>query len=237
VSIPAWPAEEERYAYTRKLLVRLVPPPADLIELGAAPGAQSIALARLGYRVTAVDLGEASDAWGEQPKGTMARAFVEEGVDFIRWDLAQAPYPVEDQSFDVVLLTEVVEHLRDYPLQALTEARRLLRSRGVLLLTTPNAASPQNRVRLALGRSVYTPLSDWIFGLPHARHAREYTAAELRELTTRAGFGIVRVEGRHLHIHSGRRGPVATPAKRLIDRIARQRCSLGANLVVIGRLD
>ena len=34
------------------------PQPADLVELGAAPGVQCIALAREGYRVTAVDLGE-----------------------------------------------------------------------------------------------------------------------------------------------------------------------------------
>ncbi len=49
--VPAWPAAEERYRYVRSVLARESPPPADLVDLGAAPGAQSIALARAGYRV------------------------------------------------------------------------------------------------------------------------------------------------------------------------------------------
>ena len=60
------------------------------------------------------------------------------------------------------------------------------RPSGLLVLTTPNSATLQNRVRLLLGRSVHTPLHDWMYGLPHARHAREYTAAELRELVAHA---------------------------------------------------
>ena len=210
----AWPDAEELYAYVRSLLYRAAPPPADLLDLGAAPGAQSIALARAGYRVTAVDLGEAPDAWGAgSPTGTMVGAFERAGVDLVLWNLDETPYPFADESFDVVLLTEVLEHLREYPLRALVEARRILRPDGVLIITTPNAASLQNRVRLALGRSVHTPLRDWMFGLPHARHAREYTAEELRELVTTAGFELVFIEGRHFHIGGGRLDRFAVLAK------------------------
>ena len=233
--VPTWPAAEERYRYVRSVLARESPPPADLVDLGAAPGAQSIALARAGYRVTAVDLGEASDAWGGASEGTMASAFEQTGVGLLLWDLERTPYPLEDQSFDIVLLTEVLEHLRDYPLRALTEAHRILRPGGVLLLTTPNSASPQNRVRLALGRSVHTPLRDWMFGLPHARHAREYTTAELRELIEHAGLDLVSIGARHFHIRSGRQDRIAVIAKQAIDGLARLRPSLGPGLAVLAR--
>ena len=76
VGDPTWSAAEERYAYVRHLLARITPPPADLIELGAAPGAQCIALTRVGYRVTAVDLGEAPEAWGDEPNGSMKKVAV-----------------------------------------------------------------------------------------------------------------------------------------------------------------
>ncbi len=162
--------QAERYAFVRSLLQDIRPAPADLVELGAAPGAQALGLAAAGYRVTAVDLGEASDAWGAQPEGTMEAALGRQGVNFVTWDLERTPYPLEDETVDVVLLTEVLEHLRDYPAQALAEARRLMRPDGLLVLTTPNAAYLGNRVKLALGHSVVTSLDDWIYGLPHARH-------------------------------------------------------------------
>ncbi|MEA2398163.1 MAG: hypothetical protein QOK25_1719 [Thermoleophilaceae bacterium] len=44
--------------------------------------------------------------------------------------------PLEDESADTVLLTEVLEHLEE-PVRALAEARRLLRPGGGLILTTP----------------------------------------------------------------------------------------------------
>jgi 2-polyprenyl-3-methyl-5-hydroxy-6-metoxy-1,4-benzoquinol methylase len=230
---PRWPEAEELYGYVRRVLARVSPPPCALLDLGAAPGAQSVALARAGYRVTAVDLGEASDEWGNQPAGTMAAAFERTGVELVVWDLAKVPYPFAGETFDVVLLTEVLEHLRDYPLLALKEARRILKPGGYLLLTTPNAASLQNRARLMLGRTVHTNIRDWMFGLPHARHAREYTANELREIVRQAGFQLVSVEGRHFQTGSGRTSRLATLGKTAIDRLARVRPSFGSGLAVL----
>jgi 2-polyprenyl-3-methyl-5-hydroxy-6-metoxy-1,4-benzoquinol methylase len=230
---PKWSAAEERYAFVRALLATERPAPADLVELGAAPGVQSIALARDGYHVTAVDLGEASEEWGDPSSASMADALAGAGIDLVLWDLEATPYPLPSESFDVVLLTEVLEHLRDYPLKALVETRRLLRPGGLLVITTPNAASLQNRARLLLGRSVHSPLRDWMFGLPHARHAREYTQSELRELVADAGLEVVRVYGRHFYVGSGRRGTLAVAAKRILDRLGRLRPSLGSGLALL----
>jgi SAM-dependent methyltransferase len=44
--------------------------------------------------------------------------------------------PIEDASFDFVLCTEVLEHVRD-PAQVATELRRVLRDGGTLLVTVP----------------------------------------------------------------------------------------------------
>ena len=44
--------------------------------------------------------------------------------------------PEDDESFDVILCTEVLEHLPE-PIKALEEFKRLLRKNGVLILTAP----------------------------------------------------------------------------------------------------
>ena len=234
-SSPSWPAEEERYQYIRDVLARECPPPRRLLELGAAPGALTLSLSRQGYDVTAVDLGEALDGWGDQAEGAMTSAFTERGIQLLARDLESVPYPFDDETFDVVLLTEVIEHLRDYPARVVGEARRLLKPGGLLLITTPNAAAIQRRVDLLFGRTVYTPLRDWIGGLPHARHAREYTVTELKSLISHAGFDDISVEGRHFHLQSGRRSPPIRFLKRSTDLLGRLRPTLGPNLAVIAR--
>jgi SAM-dependent methyltransferase len=220
-----------RYAHIRKLLVREVPPPADVLEFGAAPGEQIAMLAERGYRTTAVDIGVASDEWADGEAGRMEQLFAAFSVKFVVWDLEEVPYPLDDETFDAVLMTEVYEHLREYPITALQEARRVLRPGGHLYFTTPNAAYVLNRLRLLGGHSVTTPLPDWIGGLPHARHAREYTFAEIRELMATAGFRVTRAESRHFYTRFG--SPAQRMAKVALDVLARVRPTLGPSIVIV----
>jgi SAM-dependent methyltransferase len=182
-----------------------------------------------------VDIGEQSDVWEGVAEGSMEAAFREEGVNLVLWNLEQTPYPLEAESFDAVVMTEVFEHLRDYPASSLVEVRRILRPDGRLYLTTPNAAYIGNRVRLALGKNVATPLNDWIGGVPFARHAREYTFDEMRILLRHAGLEPERMIGRHLHTRSGRTSPGAVCVKRAVNGLAALRPSLGPAVVAVAR--
>ena len=58
------------------------------------------------------------------------------GVPLLNCDLGQG-LPFRDETFDVILASEVIEHLAQ-PEVFLAEARRVLSTSGVLLLTTPN---------------------------------------------------------------------------------------------------
>jgi SAM-dependent methyltransferase len=224
---------QARYRFIRDLILADLPPPARIVELGAAPGDQIAALAALGYQATAVDIGIASDDWSDGSRGRMEDLLRQANVELIQWDLETTPYPLADESFDAVVMTEVYEHLRDYPVRSLFEVRRILRPDGRLYFTTPNAAYVLNRVRLLLGRSVASPLPDWIAGVPHARHAREYTFDEVHQLLAHAGLRACLTTSRHFHQHSGNVAPVGKAVKRAIDLLSRVRPTLGPSVVVV----
>ena len=65
-------------------------------------------------------------------------------------DMDRDPLPFPDSSFDVVVCTEVLEHLR-FPATALAEIRRVLRPTGRLVGSVPNATRLRNRWRFLTG--------------------------------------------------------------------------------------
>ncbi|MDT4936924.1 MAG: hypothetical protein QOG80_595 [Pseudonocardiales bacterium] len=224
---------QQRYRYIGQLLAADFPPPARVVELGSAPGDQIAQLARQGYTATSVDIGTTADAWGSGEEGRMRRLLADAGVDDVAWDLEQVPYPLPDETFDAVIMTEVYEHLRDYPVRSLEETFRVLRPGGRLYFTTPNAAYLVNRGRALAGKSTASSLADWIGGIPHARHAREYTFPEIHELMARAGLRVVSSASRHFHLESGRTGGAKTLAKRALAKLAQIRPTLGPSIIVV----
>jgi ubiquinone/menaquinone biosynthesis C-methylase UbiE len=82
-----------------------------------------------------------------------------------------APLPLEDNAFDLVLCAETIEHVRDVQL-FLSEARRVLRPGGELALTTPAA------------RRIERPQD------PLSPHLRRFTAAALRRVLGELGFDV-----------------------------------------------
>jgi SAM-dependent methyltransferase len=222
-----------RYLFISELLRTDFPPPARIVELGSAPGDQIAQLAGLGYYATSVDIGTSSDAWGGGEKGRMEELLARAGVESVHWDLEEVPYPLESASFDAVIMTEVYEHLREYPVRSLQEIHRILRPGGRLYFTTPNAAYLVNRVRLLAGRNVSTGLAEWIGGVPHARHSREYTFAEVQELMAYANLQVVSATSRHFHLDSGRTDSLAMFAKQALNVLSRVRPTLGPQIVVI----
>jgi len=98
----------------------------------------------------------------------LARA-AELGIETV-WADADADLPFEDASFDVVVLGEVLEHIR-LPQLLLREARRTLRPGGTLVGSVPNAYRLKNRLRFLAGRPPETdPTHLHIFRVSDARH-------------------------------------------------------------------
>ena len=77
-------------------------------------------------------------------------AAAERGIQTVWADLDQA-LPFDDESFDVVVAGEVLEHVR-FPDQVLREARRVLGAEGVLVGSVPNNYRLKSRLRFLLGK-------------------------------------------------------------------------------------
>ena len=143
-------------------------------------------------------------------------------------DVERQPLPFPDGSIDVVLCCELIEHLREDPMQMLLEIHRVLTWGGRLILTTPNIASAHSVEALRAGNSPY------IYGQynrrhPSDRHAREYTPGDVRAALESAGLLVEHLETRDMW-HETREELL-----RQLDRTRVPRAWRGDNIFAVGR--
>jgi SAM-dependent methyltransferase len=114
-----------------------------------------------------------------------------------------ARLPLVSEVADVVIMSEVIEHLVDTD-SALEEAWRVLKPGGSLLLSTPNLAAWYNRALLALGvQPVFSEVSlRDVFGRPGSQvagHLHMFTKRAITGLLAARGFGSITVAGARYH--------------------------------------
>ncbi len=129
-----------------------------------------------------------------------ARGFIPFGSDLIAYPLQQARQllpdarlvqcnsdnvlPFRDESFDVILMSEVIEHVGS-PEFTLRECWRVLKKNGAVAMTTPNLWDARRVYYPALGR-VWSGDAD-------ATHQTLFNPQTLRAVLRRAGFENMRV--------------------------------------------
>jgi hypothetical protein len=115
--------------------------------------------------------------------------------------------------FDLIVFSEVIEHLSLAPEYVFAALNALLTDKGgVLICTTPNAADIAKRVRLVLGRNPYERLR--LYSM-NPGHIREYTGQELREIAESVGLRCVQ------HAYFNWIQPDENPMKTLLKKLAR----------------
>jgi SAM-dependent methyltransferase len=105
--------------------------------------------------------------------------------DFAHFNIENDTFPWPDNTFDVIIFAEIIEHLTNNPCKVLREIRRTLKPEGTLILTTPNVARLENVAKIIAGANIYDPYSG--YG-PYGRHNREYNRHELVLLLKYEGF-------------------------------------------------
>lgn len=164
-------------------LVREQLPATAFLDAGCGDGRYLAALAdELPERVAGTDISERilETAREHSPRAELVQANLEQ-------------LPFADGSFDLVLCTQVIEHVLDAP-RAAAELARVLRSGGVLVLSTDNARNRATRVlnapRTALVRLLRLSGRRSVVPSP----ATPFTRESLRALLEEAGLVVDRLE-------------------------------------------
>ena len=165
-------------ALRRAFLLEHVRPGEEVLDAGCGEGWLTAELLAAGARPVGIDV-------DEEP---LRRARRREPRLDLRVVPASGPWPLPDNAFDVVWSGEVIEHLAE-PAAWLSECRRVLRSAGRLLLSTPDHGA-----LLMLGLAVSSRARDAHFD-PRADHLRFYTRRTLTALLADLGFEDVQVRG------------------------------------------
>ena len=145
---------------------------ANILDIGCGAGTISFYLASKGHKVTGIDISKkAIQACKESATNLLLE------IDFRVID-----FPNENirSSFDVVVFTEVIEHLENDK-KALKQIHKLLNMNGLLILSTPSAGAPLHKLGL-------THKFDKEVG-----HLRRYSASSLEKILAETDFKVMSI--------------------------------------------
>lgn len=143
-----------------------------ILDVGAGHGAFSQQLHQMGYSVAACDL--------------FPEIFHYDQIECKKVDLTQ-PFPYEDNSFDILIAIEVMEHINDHE-NFFREASRILQPDGRLYISTPNILSMKSRIRFLFSGFFYSfqPLD--LKNYDGLQHVSSLTLDQYNYIAIRAGF-------------------------------------------------
>jgi SAM-dependent methyltransferase len=102
-------------------------------------------------------------------------------------------FPYKDNMFDVILASEILEHVFDTDFMV-AECSRVLKKGGTLILTTPNTVPLHARFMSLLGARPYSVDARVLLAVTPG-HIRAFILKDIREIFSDNGFRIDRVFG------------------------------------------
>jgi SAM-dependent methyltransferase len=163
---------------------------ARVLDFGAYFGNFSLALARAGYAVDAVDAYAGPFGGALAPFVALMR---EAGVGVL--EIGETGYDfagIEPEKYDAVLFMGAIEHVPHTARVALEAINRVLRPGGLLVLDTPNLGYVYNRRKFASGETVFPPIEHQFWTeVPFFGHHREYLPGEVRWMLEHVGHEVV----------------------------------------------
>jgi len=151
-----------------------------LLDVGAHWLHQSLLYARDGYAVTATDLPVTMALPAVQSLARASGITLIENADLER---PAAFRHLPDASFDVILFTEIIEHLTFNPVAMWTEFHRLLAIGGRIVVTTPNYHALGSRFwdlrRLLRRMGGGITVDEILQRHTHGHHWKEFSLREL----------------------------------------------------------
>jgi len=120
----------------------------------------------------------------------------------IKCDLNEDKIPLKDNSVDIILAGELIEHIPN-TLFFLSECKRILKKNGFLILSTPNICSLKERIRMLFGElpgqcSRYSHRGEDKYNT----HVRNFNLKEISKAMDLSGLKIIEARSNGIISHS-----------------------------------
>ncbi|MDP2939848.1 MAG: class I SAM-dependent methyltransferase [Candidatus Omnitrophota bacterium] len=123
----------------------------------------------------------------DKPTSNIARKYCNEVITTDIENFAELPYP--DGFFDFILCLDVLEHIAR-PDIILDKLRNYLSNNGSIIVSLPNIARFENRLKLLFGKFDYNEKASAF----NKGHLRFFTLKTAKDLVQSAGFRIIKIE-------------------------------------------
>ena len=191
----------DRYLFTLKILEKFLKPGMKILDLGAFPFHLGILLKIfLNCDIVLNGLPFNLTSYEKTSRENIIFYYNEKEffIEYFNFNLEKEKYPFEDNSFDLILSFEVIEHLTENPVFMLNEINRVLRPEAPFILTTDNATRLSQFFKLFFNENIWFK---YYPGNIYFRHNREFILKEIKELLSRNGFKIEKIK--YVNINMG----------------------------------
>lgn len=168
------------HAYLLPLLLPMLPSQKDsnqpklrVLDIGCGNGSLSHVIAQNGYEVVGVE---------ESESGFKFAGLSYPDCQFIQASIYDLPYSQLENSFDIVISSEVVEHLF-YPRELLKAAKKCLKPNGRLILSTPYHGYLKN-----LALAISNKMDSHFTVLQDGAHIKFFSVKTLTTLLSSEGY-------------------------------------------------
>ena len=191
--------DQEYFRFHRKRFLRMateltkkVSPGSLILDIGSHYLHSTLLLTFLGYKVHSMDVGE----FTELPL-IKKRVLDFELTSIIENDLTTlSSKSACSDEYDVILFTEIFEHITFNPIDFWKHIHRLLKDRGIIYITTPNSLTVYNIFRtlknLFILRGIGINVNSIFGNVTYGHHWKEYSAKEIKQYFSYLsdGFGV-----------------------------------------------
>ena len=150
--------------------------PLKILDVGCATGYLGAELKKLGNIVYGIEISKEA--------AKIAKNF----LDYVICDnIETMQLPWNDEFFDIIIMSDVIEHLFN-PRDVLIKLRRILKKDGIFLITFPNIAHYSIRLMLLRGKWIYKN-----YGILDYGHIRFFTKDSAIRLINSSGLKVKRI--------------------------------------------
>jgi 2-polyprenyl-3-methyl-5-hydroxy-6-metoxy-1,4-benzoquinol methylase len=169
-------------------------PGSKILDFGCGPCEKTAILQFLGFHCSAYD--DLQDDWHKIPgnREKILSFAIKCGIDFKQATAGKMPF--DKNSFDMIMLHDVLEHLHDSPRDLLNDLLELAKPNGLLFVTIPNAVNIRKRIDVIFGKTNLPPFEGYYWYPGSWRgHIREYVRNDLVKLSEYLNLEVLELRG------------------------------------------